>query len=107
MKKFVKVSDLLIPISSVESVDMSTIEQGFVTVSHGGGKLSRADGFDAFEIIMLLSPGAIEGRRLRFAKNAWAFHNLVAHPMMQIMVWLGFKRVAIALHDKTVPHPRL
>jgi hypothetical protein len=30
---------------------------------------------------------------------------MVAHPLMQVIVWLGFKRAAIRLHDMTVPKP--
>ncbi len=105
MTKFIKASDLLIPFASIESVDMSQIEQGYVDITHGGGQKRRAFDFDAFEIVMLLNPAAVEGRRLRFAKNAWAFHNLIAHPLMQIMVWLGFRKKALWLHDITVPKP--
>ena len=104
-RAFIKAGDTLIPIRDIESVDLSRIEQGAVRVTYGGGRAAEAHGFDAFEIVMLLHPAAIEGRRLRWAKHAWAFHNLVAHPLMQIMVWLGFKKQAIRLHDATVPAP--
>lgn len=103
-RDFVKAGDTIIRLADIESIDMAKIEQGMLSVSHRG-QVSVACDFDAFEILMLLHPSAIEGRRLRWAKNAWAFHNLVAHPLMQIMVWLGFKKRAIWLHDVTVPKP--
>ena len=104
-KSFITASDLLIPLAAVESVDMAQIEQGYVDVTYSGGQTRRAHDFDAFEIVMLLNPAAVEGRRLRFARHAWAVHNLLAHPLMQIMVWLGFRRQALWLHDITVPKP--
>lgn len=104
-RQFIKAGDTIIPLSDIESVDMAEIERGHLRIIYAGGKTAEAHDFDAFEILMLLHPAAIEGRRLRWAKNAWAFHNLVAHPLMQIMVWLGFKKQAIRLHDITVPKP--
>lgn len=103
-RDFVKAGDTIIRLADIETIDMAEIEQGLLRVSHKG-QVSEARDFDAFEILMLLHPSAIEGRRLRWAKNAWAFHNLVAHPLMQVMVWLGFKKRAIWLHDVTVPKP--
>ncbi|TAL39147.1 MAG: hypothetical protein EPN97_03050 [Alphaproteobacteria bacterium] len=94
----------MLSVRDIDSVDISRIEQGLVTVSARGQRHDAYD-FDAFEIVMLLQPSALEGRRLKWVKNAWAFHNLVAHPVMQIMVWLGFKKLAIRLHDATVPKP--
>jgi hypothetical protein len=104
MRNFVKAGDTILPVRDIEHVDISRIEQGHVTVSSGGRKYEASD-FDAFEIIMLLHPAALEGRRLRWVKNAWAVHNLVAHPLMQLLVWLGFRKLALRLHDATVPKP--
>jgi hypothetical protein len=103
-RDFVKAGDIIIPVRDIDSIDISHIEQGVVMLSCKGKMLEARD-FDAFEIIMLLQPAALEGRRLRWVKNAWAFHNLVAHPLMQLMVWLGFKKLGIRLHDATVPMP--
>jgi hypothetical protein len=103
-RTFIKAGDIMLPVRDIDSIDISRIEQGMVTVAARGQRYNAHD-FDAFEIVMLLQPSALEGRRLKWAKNAWAFHNLIAHPVMQIMVWLGFKKLAIRLHDATVPKP--
>lgn len=105
-RAFVKAGSMMLRIADIERIDIAEIEHGRLTVFHDGGKPLVAQDFDAFEILMLLHPAAVEGRRLRWAKHAWAFHNLVAHPLMQVMVWAGFRKQAIWLHDATVPKPR-
>ncbi len=104
-RDFIKAGNTILRLADIERIDMTEIEQGRLTVFHKGGTQLLAQDFDAFEILMLLHPAALEGRRLRWPKHAWAFHNLVAHPLMQIMVWLGLKKQAIWLHDVTVPRP--
>lgn len=38
----------------------------------------------------------------RFYKN-WPMHNIVAHPLMQILEWIGLVSLAGKLHDATLP----
>ena len=38
----------------------------------------------------------------RFFKT-YAFHNIVAHPLMQILNWAGKQEWADAVHDQTLP----
>ena len=95
----------LVPFHEVTSVDISQVEQQRVIVRTAEREY-EALGFDAIEIVMQLKPSAIEGRRLKWNKGAWAFHNFVAHPLMQVMVWMGYKKAAIRLHDRTTPRPR-
>lgn len=40
----------------------------------------------------------IPGRRF-----AWTLHNLVAHPLSEVLFQLGFTRTSDWLHDVTVP----
>lgn len=103
---FIKAGDLLIPMHHVETVSLADIETGAIEVTYQDGKLARATDFDAIEIMMQLKPSALEGRRLRWVRHVWAFHNLIAHPLMQLMVWCGFTKQAIWLHDVTVPRPK-
>ena len=104
-RQFIKAGQAVIPLADIAEVRIDMLEEGVVTVLRRDGVAHDAHEFDAFEILMLLHPSALEGRRLRWAKNAWAFHNIVAHPLMQALVWLGFKKQAIRLHDATVPKP--
>jgi hypothetical protein len=102
---FIKAGSLVVPVAAIEAVDLSELERGRVEVTYGGGKRAVARGVDAYELVMLLRPSAVEGRRLRFARHAWAVHNLVAHPVMQVLAWLGLPRLAIRIHDRTIPRP--
>jgi len=38
----------------------------------------------------------------KYIKN-YAFHNIVAHPLMQILVWIGKRDLADIVHDETLP----
>lgn len=33
----------------------------------------------------------------------WAIHNLVAHPVGEILYWFGLTKLANKLHDSTIP----
>lgn len=39
----------------------------------------------------------------RLGRFAWAPHNLIAHPLSEVLHQLGARRLAAALHDWTVP----
>jgi hypothetical protein len=92
-------------VDAITSVDCSRLETLEVTVHHRDG-VDVASGLDAIDVVMVTRPSALEGKRLRFVRHAWAVHNLVGHPLMQILVWLGARRLGLAVHDATVPRPR-
>ena len=85
-------------------VDTSEIEDLKLTVHHGG-IASVISGPDAIEAVMLLKPSALEGRRLRWVRHAWLLHNVIGHPLMQLFSLLRMHRLALAVHDATVPTP--
>ena len=91
----------------MSEIRLGEIERGEVTLVAAGGREFVARGFDAVEAVMLTRPGALEGRRLRWRKGAWAMHNILAHPAMQVLAWLGHGRAAVRLHDATTPFPRI
>jgi hypothetical protein len=64
------------------------------------------EGQEALDLVMQIQPSALEGKRLRFARHAWTFHNLVAHPALQVLSWLGMTRLGFKIHDATVPRAR-
>ena len=78
------------------------VEADAIIVHHGLGS-GRTKGAQAIEVILWTKPSALEGTHVRWIRHAWAVHNLVGHPLMQILVWLGFRKAAFAVHDGTVP----
>lgn len=103
-RRFILAGDALIAEDAVHDVDFSAIERLRIVIRHDGGE-AVAEGIQAIEALMRLKPSAMEGRRLRWARHAWAFHNLVGHPVMQLLAFVGLRRWAIAVHDGTVPKP--
>jgi hypothetical protein len=117
-REIIAADKCLIPVDKIDYVDIDHLpEEGFIDVRHDG-QVSRISGFFAIEAVMLLKPGALEGKRMRWQKRAWLMHNLVAHPLMQIMALAAevtrpvspsasqkLYRAAMRLHDETVPAP--
>lgn len=33
----------------------------------------------------------------------WGVHNVLAHPLMQMLAWLGMPVAALRVHDATLP----
>jgi hypothetical protein len=105
VSSFIRAGMRVINVDAVTSVDCSRIEELVVTVHHRDG-VEEVLGGDAIDVVMALRPSALEGKRLRWVRNAWAVHNLVGHPLLQIFVWVGQRRLGLAIHDATVPRPR-
>ena len=105
MTGFAKAGQLVVPLAAIEALDLSELERGRVGITYGGGQTACARDVDAYDLVLRLHPSALEGRRLRWVKHAWAMHNLVAHPLMQLLAWIGLPRLGLALHDCTVPRP--
>lgn len=105
MIRFVRAGARLVAVDAITSVDCARIEALEVTLHHRDG-VDVASGPDAIDAVMALRPSALEGKRLRFARRAWAVHNLVGHPLLQILSWLGAPRLGLRVHDATVPRPR-
>lgn len=104
MPTFIRVGARLVSAAAVTSVDTERLEDLVVTVRHADG-VDVATGSDAIDVVMALRPSALEGRRLRFARRAWAVHNLIGHPLMQALAWIGRRDLALWIHDATVPRP--
>ncbi len=101
---FLTIGTVVIPVSAVQEIDISEVEQLTTRVLHGG-RWTTVTGIPAIDVIYFLKPSALEGRRFRWIRNAWAFHNLVAHPLMQILALLKQYQLAMRIHDATVPRP--
>jgi len=83
------------------------VEKEFVLVKRLGYPDEVVRGPEAFNLVMQLCPSALEGRRAKYARHAWAIHNLIGHPLMQIFSWLHLPALGIKIHDATVPFPKM
>lgn len=78
-----------------------------ITVFFKDGKQGLTiEGFDAIRVLWELSPTTLEGKHFYWVKNSWWFHNLIGHPVMQLLAFVGLTSLALKVHDKTVPYPR-
>lgn len=92
--------------SEIEYIDVSDVENQSILVKIKGQERPVAvTGFNALELVWRFKPGALEGKRLRFPKHSWSVHNLIAHPVMQILAYFQCHRAALWIHDVTVPKP--
>lgn len=107
-KNFIRVgADLVVEESEILELDCTELQSYRVSVLLCSGRGLNLEGQQALDLVMAVKPSAVEGKRLRFARQAWAFHNLIAHPGLQLLVWLGFTKLGMKLHDSTVPRPLL
>lgn len=103
---FVNLNDQLTLVWRIAKVDYSSIASETVIVYLDDDSVHHVTGFAAIELVWLLKPSALEGNNnIKWKKHTWAFHNLFAHPIMQILSWCRLYRLAIWLHDVTVPKP--
>jgi hypothetical protein len=104
---FVKLNNrTLVPINRIINVDLSELVSETVIVTLDDGSIEHVIGFFALELIWLLKPSLLEGNTdVKWSKHMWWFHNIFAHPIMQVLAWLRLYKQAIWLHDITVPKP--
>lgn len=103
---FVKLNTLIVSIDEIKSVNISEINTETIFVELWDDTIHPVTGFAALEIVWLLKPSALEGNNhIKWKKHMWAVHNIIAHPLMQILAWLRLYQLAIKIHDDTVPKP--
>src|SRR5262245_60051509 len=74
----------LVPVREIAYVDLSEVEKLRIGVHHTNG-VDTLEGFFAVEALILLKPSAMEGKKLRWVRHAWAVHNLIGHPVLEFM----------------------
>ncbi len=103
-KDFVLLDDRLVNINAISCIDMQEAGQLKLQVYFDGIQ-AEVTGLRAIDLLLLLKPSALEGKNLRWAKNAWMLHNFVAHPVMQLLALCKLPKLGLWLHDSTVPRP--
>ena len=106
---FLRINHKLIPAARIREVDITNIEDLRLNIYLEDGpdvlRIESVQGIQAIELLMALRPSVLESRRLRWARHAWAFHNLVGHPLMQLLAFFKKYKLAMQVHDSTVPRP--
>lgn len=103
--EFFRAGDKILPIQGILGIDVSKLVKHEVSVSHREGYFLLT-GADAIDLVMIVKPSALEGRRLRWVRGAWAGHNIVGHVGMQILAWLKIPTWGVWLHEATTPRPQ-
>lgn len=102
---FIRTDTRLLAREYIAWVDYSRIEALVLELHCKDGSEHEITGILALEAAMQLQPALLEGKRLRWAKHRWALHNLVGHPLMQVLAWFRRYDWAMKVHDRTIPHP--
>jgi hypothetical protein len=91
---------------TIKSVDCTDyVSKGIIRV-HFDYRMEIVSGADALGIIQTLCPAVLEGKEAKYVRHAWAVHNLIGHPLMQIFSWLHLTSLGIKIHDATIPDPK-
>jgi hypothetical protein len=101
--------ETILPVSGIKHIDTGLlVTHGRVTVIHAYRPMPyELTEVESIELLMLVCPAALEGRRLKWLRHAWAVHNLVGHPLMQALSWLGLPKVGLHVHNNTIPRPQV
>jgi hypothetical protein len=84
------------------------LDHGYVYVHYVNSyETEIVNAAEALQLIMQLYPSVLEGKRGRYWKNQWVIHNLIGHPLMQIFSWLYLRKLAVWIHEATVPRPKM
>jgi hypothetical protein len=107
MASFLTVNDRIINLASIDTIDCSMLEtKGTVSVQLKNGVLLELRGAHAIDIVMRAAPGYVEGKRFKWVRHGWAVHNLIGHPLLQVLAWVGLLKIGLLIHDLTIPRPR-
>lgn len=103
---FGKAAGRVFRLDDVTSADFSRIEQLEATVTLRDGQVFELRGIDALEGAFAIKPTAVEGKQLRYAHFAWLVHNLIGHPLMQLLALCKLYRWAFWVHDASAPRAK-
>lgn len=102
---FFKVGARAVAVAHVIQIDFEDIANLRATVTLVNGEVVVATDIDALELAMRVKPSVLESRRLVWPKWAWLVHNLIGHPVMQVLALMRCYKAAFWVHDATVPRP--
>ncbi len=104
----IRIKDRLYSEKEIYWVDLERFAKlGIVQIYLHNGLSYYLENQQALDFVMRHCPDVIEGKRFKFQRMAWAFHNLIAHPLLQILAWLKIPKLGFKIHDSTIPKPRM
>lgn len=108
--EFLMVGKKVVPLSTVRWADFSRLaSEGVVQVCLENPMHRDVSGtFDlhgaeAVEALLVIHPVALEAAGARWLKRSWTLHNLIGHPLLEILARLGFPKLGLRVHDATMP----
>ena len=102
---FAKAGALVFALDNIATADFSNIEQLQVRVVLKTGQEIVVEEIDAMELAMRIKPSVLESRRLRWPRWTWVLHNMVGHPLLQVLALFKRYKWAFWVHAATVPRP--
>lgn len=106
--RYARLGDCLVPWDDIRRIDLDRLEASGVVRVYLRGEHSPIELGDAeaVDFVMRIAPSFIEGKRFRWMRWGWAVHNLLGHPLLQILAWAGYRSLGLRVHDATIPRPR-
>lgn len=98
-----KANGRVFKLADVVLVDFSKLPELEALITLSTGQQLTAYDIDALELAYALKPSVVEGRRLRHARFSWLVHNVIGHPLMQLLALVKCYKAAFWVHDVTVP----
>lgn len=95
-------------LKDIRAADYSQLEhhQTVLLKIDGSVMWQKATDFNALMAVYALSPTWLEGKPfIKWKRNSWVVHNLIAHPVMQLLAFIKCYKLAMKVHDSTVPQP--
>jgi hypothetical protein len=104
--EFFRYGNIILPVSHITSVNLDDLEKtGCAIVTLVDERVLRLSIVDSYDLVMQIKPSALEGKRLKWLKNKWLIHNVIGHPVMQLLAFFGFGKLGIKIHEATIPTP--
>ena len=103
--RFIKLDDAVISREAISEIDTARIEELILYVYTKSGACYLATDLNAIELLMQIYPAAFEGCRLKYYKFMWLIHNLIGHPIMQLLAMIRCYNLAFWVHNVTAPKP--
>lgn len=83
------------------------VQYGYIKVHYQDGISELVYNPEAINVITELAPSVLEGEQAKYTKHAWAVHNLIGHPLMQLFAFFKLTQLSLWIHDVTVPRPKV